>query len=84
MKLKAGLVSCVSVALWTSLTAWGLEPGTPADTPKTPPGEAEAARPWTSVTERMLRIGGETVAYAATAGTLILRDDKDSAIASMG
>jgi carboxypeptidase C (cathepsin A) len=84
MKLKVGLGVCVTVALWTSLTAWGLEPAKPADTPKTPTGETEAARPWTSVTERSLRIGGDTVAYTATAGTLILRDDKDSAIASMG
>jgi carboxypeptidase C (cathepsin A) len=37
-----------------------------------------------SVTQHHLSIGGKTIDYTATAGTLILRDDEDKPIASMG
>lgn len=36
----------------------------------------------TAVTHRSIRIGGQTVAYTATAGTLVLRDDSAKPIAS--
>ena len=36
----------------------------------------------TSVTHHSIRIGGQTVAYTATAGTLILRDDSQKPLAS--
>ncbi len=47
-------------------------------------GEAEAAKAEESVTEHAVRIGDQTVAYTATAGTLVLRDSKDQPEARMG
>jgi carboxypeptidase C (cathepsin A) len=37
-----------------------------------------------SVTQHRLTVGGKTIDYTATAGTLIVRDDEDKPIASMG
>jgi carboxypeptidase C (cathepsin A) len=37
-----------------------------------------------SVTQHRLAVGGKTIDYTATAGTLIVRDDEDKPIASMG
>src|SRR5512144_2489342 len=36
-----------------------------------------------SVTEHTIRIGGQTIAYRATAATILLRDDKDEPIGSL-
>ncbi|MGE5236239.1 MAG: S10 family peptidase [Acidobacteriota bacterium] len=47
-------------------------------------GEAEAAKSEASVTEHTIRIGDQTVAYTATAGTLVLRDEKGAPTARMG
>jgi carboxypeptidase C (cathepsin A) len=50
-------------------------------------GEAakpEAAKPEASATDHTVRIGDQSVAYTATAGTLVLRDEKDVPIARMG
>ena len=38
----------------------------------------------TSVTQHRLSLGGKAIEYAATAGTLIVRDDDDKPIASIG
>ena len=38
----------------------------------------------TSVTQHRLSLGGKAIEYAATAGTLIVRDDEDKPIASIG
>ncbi len=45
---------------------------------------AEAPKPEQSVTQHTITIGGKAVAYTATAGTLILRNDKDEPTASIG
>jgi carboxypeptidase C (cathepsin A) len=47
-------------------------------------GEPLAAEPERSVTRHSLLIGGRTIDYDATAGTLILRDDNDKPTAAMG
>ena len=54
---------------------------TPADAerPQAPPPEMKER---TSVTKHTVRIGGQPIAYTATAGTLILRDDVEKPIAS--
>jgi carboxypeptidase C (cathepsin A) len=44
----------------------------------------EAPKPEKSVTQHSLAIGGKTIFYTATAGTLIVRDDKDEPYASIG
>ncbi|MBV8202355.1 MAG: peptidase S10, partial [Acidobacteria bacterium] len=50
--------------------------------PKKPAAEPPKAEQ--SVTEHSVEIGGKTVDYAATAGTLILRNDKDEPTAAVG
>jgi carboxypeptidase C (cathepsin A) len=45
---------------------------------------AEPPKPEQSVTRHSLAIGGKTLDYAATAGTLILRNDKDEPTAAVG
>jgi carboxypeptidase C (cathepsin A) len=45
---------------------------------------AEAPKPEQSVTRHSVAIGGKTIDYNATAGTLILRDDKDEPTAAIG
>jgi carboxypeptidase C (cathepsin A) len=45
---------------------------------------AEAPKSEQSVTQHSLAIGGKTISYTATAGTLVVRDDKDEAYASIG
>ena len=45
---------------------------------------AEAPKPEQSVTRHSVAIGGKTIDYTATAGTLILRNDKDEPTAAIG
>lgn len=53
--------------------------------PKTD-SKADAAKPApaekSSVTEHTIQIGGQTIAYTATAGTILLKDDKGEPTAS--
>jgi carboxypeptidase C (cathepsin A) len=51
----------------------------PAD-PKAPPAPEPQEK--TSVTHHAIRVGGQQVAYTATTGTLVLRDDNGKALAS--
>jgi carboxypeptidase C (cathepsin A) len=44
----------------------------------------EAPKAEQSVTQHSLLIGGKTISYTATAGTLIVHDDKDEPYASIG
>lgn len=44
----------------------------------------EPPKPEQSVTQHSLAIGGKTIAYTATAGTFVVRDDKDEPYASIG
>ena len=50
------------------------------------PAESAAAEPEAKTyrSEHEIRIGGERIPYVATAGTLIMRDDEDRAIAEFG
>ncbi|MGE5246193.1 MAG: S10 family peptidase [Betaproteobacteria bacterium] len=62
----------------------------PAARPPAPPAEKPAPRQAaapelqekTSVTHHSARIGGQTIAYTAKAGTLVLHDDNDKPLAS--
>jgi len=45
---------------------------------------AEPPKAEQSVTEHSVEIGGKTISYTATAGTLIVRNDKDEPTAAMG
>src|SRR5882724_10401141 len=64
----------------------------PAEKPATPtcPGddpkgkEVPEPKPERAVTHHRLRIGATTIDYAATAGTLILRNAEDRPVASIG
>lgn len=79
--LKMGGVAMVVVAL-----------GAPAGADEKPPAEAvpkerpapEPPRPEQAVTTHRIVIGGTTLDYTATAGTLIVRNEKDQPYASMG
>ncbi len=48
-----------------------------------PSMQDEDAKEQSSVTEHSIRIGGETIPYKATAGTIILKDDKGEPTGSM-
>jgi carboxypeptidase C (cathepsin A) len=75
------------VALSILLAAPVLAADEPAPSPSAEAaqgGAAKAPAAEQSVTEHRLAVGGRTVAYRATAGTLILRNDADEPIASVG
>jgi carboxypeptidase C (cathepsin A) len=57
-----------------------------AETPKPEAAkkESEPPKPEQSVTQHSLLVGGTTVNYTATAGTLIVRNEKDQPYASVG
>jgi carboxypeptidase C (cathepsin A) len=84
------LLGLLTVAL-TLIAAWAPravaqrpegEPGKPAETKPaaetTPPPKEES-----SVTDHSIRMNGETVAYKATAGTILVKDDEDKPTASI-
>jgi carboxypeptidase C (cathepsin A) len=56
----------------------------PADKSAADAAKKEPPKPEQSVTQHSIVIGGVPVAYTATAGTLIVRNDKDEPWASMG
>jgi carboxypeptidase C (cathepsin A) len=53
------------------------------ETPKEAAVESPAPKEESSVTEHTIQLGGQTIAYKATAGTVLLKDDKDKPTASM-
>src|ERR1700752_4527317 len=57
-------------------------PTCPGDDPKAK--EVPAPKPAQALTHHRLAIGGSTVEYTATAGTLILRSEEDKPTASIG
>src|SRR6202049_606508 len=74
---------CVSTAAAAPAGAPSRAPTKPAgDEAKKPAPEPPKAEQ--SVTQHSVVIGGRTVDYTATAGTLIVRTDKDEPTASMG
>jgi carboxypeptidase C (cathepsin A) len=56
-------------------------PASPAENAKKP---GEPPKPEQSATEHRVAIGGKTIDYIATAGTLILRNEKDESVAAVG
>ncbi|HVT56937.1 MAG TPA: hypothetical protein VHR45_00930 [Thermoanaerobaculia bacterium] len=88
--MKKGL-AC-SIAAMTAMTAMPivalLGAAAPLRAADKPAGEEakkpEAPKPEQSVTQHSVVIGGKTVDYSATAGTLVLRNDKDEPTAVVG
>jgi carboxypeptidase C (cathepsin A) len=74
--LAAGIAVCLSAVLRAQTP-------TPAPTPAET-SKKEPPKPESSVTQHTATIGGGPVAYTATAGTLIVRNEKDEPWASMG
>ncbi len=54
-----------------------------AEKPEKPAAEATKPKEESSVTEHTIKIGGQTIPYKATAGTILLKDDKGDATASV-
>jgi carboxypeptidase C (cathepsin A) len=86
--MRRSVVSALAVFFLGICTAIA-QPAPPAKAAAAPSeaekvNQAEAAKPEASVTEHSIRIDGENVAYTATAGTLILRNEKDEPVARMG
>jgi carboxypeptidase C (cathepsin A) len=54
------------------------------DNAEPPKNAKEEPKPELSVTQHSVSIGGKTIAYTATAGTLVLRDQKDEPAAQFG
>jgi carboxypeptidase C (cathepsin A) len=75
-------------ALLGAATARAAEPPAGRDEARKPGGEEakkpEPPKPEQSVTQHSVTLGGKTIDYTATAGTLILRNDKDEPTAAMG
>jgi carboxypeptidase C (cathepsin A) len=75
-------------ALLAAVAARADEPTTGRDEAKKPTGEGakkpEPPKPEQSVTQHSVTIGGKTIDYTATAGTLLVRNDKDEPTAAMG
>lgn len=72
------------------ITAVALLGGVAAHAADAPAGDdakkpaAEPPKPEQSVTQHSAEIGGRTIEYTATAGTLIIRNDQDEPTASIG
>jgi carboxypeptidase C (cathepsin A) len=69
-----------ALALGATMAAAQDKPAAGADAK----AKAEAPKPEQSATQHSIVIGGKTVNYTATAGTLILRNDKDEPTAAVG
>lgn len=63
---------------------WAQPPAGGGDKAEMPAATKETPKPEVSVTEHSIVIGGKSIAYTATAGTLVLRDDKDEPTAQFG
>ncbi|HVU17029.1 MAG TPA: hypothetical protein VHD32_08885 [Candidatus Didemnitutus sp.] len=74
--MKFRLLACCLLLGSLTLTVRSDEP--PKEAPKgDEKGAAEAKEPKLSVTEHEITIGGHTIKYKATAGYLVLKDDKE-------
>ena len=82
------LLACLMTAAALLGAAAARAADKPGDEAKKPGEEAkrppEAPKPEQSVTQHSVSIGGRTIDYSATAGTLILRNDKDEPTAAIG
>jgi carboxypeptidase C (cathepsin A) len=92
-----GRILFMSVIVLASASARAQQPARPSAPPQPSAVATAAAQPapqrdapkdgpelkeTTSVTKHTIAVGGQPVRYTATAGTLLLRDDKDKPIAS--
>lgn len=55
----------------------------PAEKSEKPAAEAPKPKEESSVTDHTIKLGGQTIPYKATAGTILLKDDKGEPTASM-
>ncbi len=85
---KAVAVMLVMLTAWSGVLRADEKPADKSDKPADKSAEQattkEPPKPESSVTQHSVVIGGTTIAYTATAGTLIVRDTKDQPWASMG
>src|SRR5689334_19072912 len=95
MRFLRLLPLCVVLALQSPAQRGPGRPGNPAQAP--PPGQNQAAQSQTpaapanppkveekvSKTQHTVTIGGQTVAYTATAGTMVLKKEDGTPTASM-
>ncbi|MEP6995556.1 MAG: peptidase S10, partial [Acidobacteriota bacterium] len=84
MKHKIALLVLALAAWGRVLSAQDKPAEKPADKPAADAPKKEPPKPEQSVTQHSVVVGGVPVAYTATAGTLIVRNEKDEPWASMG
>lgn len=85
--MKRTYIMAVAFALWASVPARPIA----AQAPETKSGQAESKpaaqapppKEESSVTEHSIQIAGRTISYKATAGTLLLKNDKGEPTASI-
>ena len=89
MKITAGLTGLVALLLAFLPPANAGAANPPAETPAKPeaatkPDQKPAPEGKVWVTRHQIHMGGTTIAYTATAGTLLMKNDKDEPIALFG
>ena len=88
--MRRSLAIAAAACFWMSwMTAGSLVLAQPpaaegADNAEPPKSAKEEPKPELSITQHSVTIGGKTIAYTATAGTLVLRDAKDEPAAQFG
>ena len=81
MKRSLLLISLLLAA--SAGSAFADSPAKDADKAPAAPADAASTKPQSAVSHGSVTVGGTTVNYTATAGTLILKNDDDKPIASM-
>jgi carboxypeptidase C (cathepsin A) len=84
MRHLASAVAAVALPFCAALAGAQAPAAAPDADKAKPAAAADAPKPEVSTTEHSIVAGGQTVAYTATAGTLVLRDDKDEPTAQFG
>lgn len=86
MRRSLAFVTAACLSLTAASSAFAQPPAVPpADKPETSKDAKEGPpKPDLSVTQHSISIGGKAIAYTATAGTLVLRDEKDEPQAQFG
>ena len=84
MRTRLVALLVIGSALALSATAQDKPAEKAADKPAADAAKKEPPKPEQSVTQHSIVIGGAPLGYTATAGTLIVRNDKDEPCASIG
>ena len=84
MKQKLAVLLVFGMAWTLAASAQDKPAEKPADKPAADAAKKEPPKAEQSVTQHSIVVGGVPIAYTATAGTLIVRNDKDEPWASMG